>query len=127
MTPPDTTVGVPKGADVQETARRFKGNTDRERGGLMPDDSGYGFINGPRDSSGRHVPFSSTGPAIAWMAVTFVIGALVLAAVIFGIWLATSNPAALGFVVPLAMCAIFIVPAAFAACVRTGRELAHKK
>jgi hypothetical protein len=87
---------------------------------------GFGFIDGPRDSNGHHVRFSSTGPALVWMLITFGIGAVLLCGVILGIWLAMSNPAALGFVVPLAMCAIFIVPAAFAACVRTARELTHK-
>jgi hypothetical protein len=92
----------------------------------MSSDSGYGFIDGPRDSNGQHVPFPSTGPAVLWMLITFGIGAVLLVGVAVGIWLATSNPAALGFVVPLAMCAIFIVPAAFAACLRTARELSHK-
>jgi hypothetical protein len=86
---------------------------------------GFGFIDGPRDSNGRHVPFSSPGPALVWMGITFGIGAMLLAGVVVGIWLATSNPAALGFAVPLTMCAIFIVPAAFTACARTARELTH--
>jgi uncharacterized membrane protein len=74
-----------------------------------------------------HVVFSETGPALVWMLITFGVGAAMLAGVIFGIWLATSNPAALGFTVPLAMFAILVVPASFAACLRTGRELAHNK
>jgi hypothetical protein len=89
-------------------------------------DDRFGFIDGPRDSNGRHVPFSSPGPALVWMLITFGIGVVLLVGVVLGIWLATSNPAALGFAVPLTMCAIFIVPASFTACVRTAREITHK-
>ena len=81
---------------------------------------GSGSSNGP-------VAFSDAGPAILWMLITFGVGMLMLGAVGAGIWLTTSNPAALGLTVPLAMCAAFIVPACFADCLRTAREFKRHK
>jgi hypothetical protein len=92
----------------------------------MSDDSGYDHFGGSDDPSDHRVPFSETGPAIVWVLITIGIGMMLLGGVGVGIWLTTSNSAALGFTVPLAMCALFIVPAVFASGLRTARDLKHR-
>lgn len=88
----------------------------------MPNQTWYAFME-PRDTNGKPLRWPSARAAVAWMAVTFSIAAL-----LFGLvpWLALTHGAGLagvGFLVFLAPCVGPLAISALIACIRATAGL----
>jgi len=115
-------IGTQERVEV-DAQHRLSPGTNSNVGAMMSREPWYAFIDGPRDAKGVRIGFSSLPAASLWFLITFVITGGLVTALAVGIFALKADAAALGFLVPLAVCAGPIATASSIACFHTAQDL----